>query len=152
MLKDYYTSYHYNNEENLRIYLENKYNLTLKRNKTLYKYDISVLKNGVITGLMELKDRNYKYGRYTTYIISLDKIKEGVTYTEYFGLPCTLVVRFTCGTILSYRINPEEIKNFTLTYGGRTDRNDPNDLEPLVNIPFELFKVLEMPTAEKVTI
>ena len=148
MLKDYYTNYHYANEESLRVYLEKLYNVTLKRNKTLYKYDISVVKNGVVTGLLELKDRSHYFGRYDTYTVSLDKIREGIVYTLYLGIPCTLVVRFSCGTIASYRIKSEQVKSFDITYGGRNDRNDPNDLEPLVNIPLTFFKVL-LPASAK---
>jgi hypothetical protein len=151
MLKDYYTKYHYDKEESLRIYLEKLYNVTLKRNKTLYKYDISVIKDGLITGLLELKDRSHYFGYYKTYTVSLDKIREGIQYETFTGLPCTLVVRFSCGTIASYRIQAEEVKTFNITHGGRTDRNDPNDLEPLVNIPLNYFKILVPTKAEKET-
>jgi hypothetical protein len=144
MLKDYYTQEHYTSEELVRKHLENLYNLDLRRNKTLYKYDISVVKNGVVTGLLELKRRNYPYGKYDTYTVSLDKIREGVVYSLYLGIPCTLVVFFSCGTLVSYRIDAQQVKGFDITYGGRTDRNDPNDLEPLVNIPIAFFKVLDI--------
>lgn len=87
----------------------------------------------------EIKVRTNPRGRYPTYMISLSKVMAARELSGASDLPSVLVVQWT--DKLGY-IRMDTLEKFHIAIGGRTDRNDAQDVEPVVLIPIEEFKEL----------
>ena len=87
----------------------------------------------------EVKRRDNDSTTYGTYMLSLDKYMSGMKLFKLTGLPFYLVVKFSDGlyycevSLLSYA-------QLTISFGGRTDRADSQDVEPCVFFDTNLFK------------
>jgi len=97
-------------------------------------------KNGLPRAFVELKNRACKRHKYPTYMISLDKWVAGLNLEAYTNLPFILVVNWD--DEIGYLKCKEAIKVITVNMGGRTDRSDAQDIEPVVHIPIYLFETL----------
>lgn len=98
-------------------------------------------KDDSIKGWVEIKTRNFVRGTFPTYMIAVQKIAELTTLAAVSGVPAVLVVALK-DAILYHRISPP----YQLAMGGRKDRNDPLDQEPVFHIPFSSFE--ELPDEE----
>lgn len=97
-------------------------------------------KKGEPRAFVEVKNRACKRHKYPTYMISLDKWVSGLSMSRFTEVPLVLVVSWddeigyvTCGAV---------IKETTVNMGGREDRGDAQDIEPVVHIPIYLFETL----------
>ena len=92
-----------------------------------------------VTSWAEVKRRDNDSKTYNTYMLSLDKYMSGMKLFKLTGLPFFLIVKFTDGlyycemSLLSYA-------QMTISFGGRTDRADSQDVEPCVFFDTNLFK------------
>ena len=88
---------------------------------------------------VECKERSFKMAGFTTYMMSLHKYMKGMQLASWSGYPFILLVQWTdaLGMILLNEHDPMPIE-----IGGRTDRGDPLDVEPVVMIPTHKFKVV----------
>ena len=92
-----------------------------------------------VTSWAEVKRRDNDSKTYNTYMLSLDKYMSGMKLFKITGLPFFLIVKFTDGlyycemSLLSYA-------QMTISFGGRTDRADSQDVEPCVFFDTNLFK------------
>ena len=92
-----------------------------------------------VTSWAEVKRRDNDSTTYDTYMLSLDKYMSGMKLFKLTGLPFFLIVKFTDGlyycemSLLSYA-------QMTISFGGRTDRADSQDVEPCVFFDTNLFK------------
>lgn len=88
----------------------------------------------------ELKCRWNPVGRYKTLNISARKIVEGLNYAQWTNRPFSLFVRWDdmCGVALI------EHADFPIEHGGRRDRGDPNDVEPMICIPTGIFEPVDI--------
>jgi hypothetical protein len=102
-----------------------------------YRVDWAVTMNNAIVAWAECKRRYNPSTRYPTLILSLAKYMHGVELSERTGLPFMVVVEFDDG-IWYY----EHETMPPLVWGGRRDRNDSQDQEPLVDIPIAKFSRL----------
>ena len=107
-----------------------------KRNPKMYPIDISFIKNEEITGFAEIKCRTVSKDTYKTYMISLSKVLSAHEISKATGLSCLLIVEWTdvIGWIDLGRVRPEFIG-----WGGRTDRNDAQDMAPVAPYNIEEF-------------
>jgi hypothetical protein len=80
---------------------------------------------------------------YDDHIISVAKMMKGFDLTNATGAEFVLFVENPSG-LYSWTARDKE-SALQITIGGRTDRNDPADLEPVVRIPFGQFKRLRGP-------
>ena len=87
----------------------------------------------------EIKVRTNPRGRYPTYMISLSKVMAARELAGASNLPSVLIVQWTDS--LGY-IRMDTLENFHIAIGGRTDRNDTQDIEPVVLIPIDDFRGL----------
>ena len=93
----------------------------------------------VVTAWAEVKRRDNDSNTYETYMLSLDKYMSGMKLFKLTGLPFYLVVKFSDGlyycevSLLSYA-------QLTISFGGRTDRADAQDVEPCIYFDSNLFK------------
>lgn len=83
----------------------------------------------------ELKCRNNQIGRYPTFLLSLSKWMKGKDLAKEVGIPFLIIVRWTDG-VFYHEAGSSEV---TYGVGGRRDREDAADVEPVVLIPIEKF-------------
>ncbi len=87
----------------------------------------------------EVKRRDNDSTTYDTYMLSLDKYMSGMQLFKLTGLPFYMVVKFSDGlyycevSLLSYA-------QLNISFGGRTDRGDSQDVEPCIYFDSNLFK------------
>ena len=112
--------------------------LTANKMPRMYHLDF-VLQDSVkrLRGFAEIKARNNKRDRYTTYMIGLSKVMAARKLTEVTKLGCILVVKWE--DQIGW-INFTDHESFGL--GGRTDRGDSQDIEPVAYFDITRFKGL----------
>ena len=94
-------------------------------------------KDDSIKGWVEIKTRNFLKGTFPTYMIAVQKIADLTALATVSGVPAVLVVALK-DAVLYHRIAPP----YPLAMGGRKDRGDPLDQEPVFHIPFSSFEEL----------
>ena len=120
--------------------------LYLVKTSALYPYDYLMMKkqpddkNGswvlsTVEGLIEIKVRTNVFKKYPTYMISLQKVVNCVSHADIIGCDFFLYVQWTDG-IGCWKFDRDQ---YTTGIGGRTDRNDRMDEEPVIYIPIENF-------------
>lgn len=91
--------------------------------------------NRVIRARLEIKCRSHHLSEYPTLHLSAAKAEQLVTRYQISSIPVFVVVRFKDNAL--YYI-PLTVKTLTLceqVSGGRTDRGDDKDIEPVIEIP-----------------
>lgn len=111
-----------------------------------YRMDRAAVCDGRIVGFFEIKTRTVAHNHYAFYMLSAAKFRDGV-YWHNLGLSFTLVVSFTDG-LFYYTYRDHDDIRYAL--GGRTDRNDAQDIEPLALIPMGLFRQVELTLPERI--
>lgn len=86
-----------------------------------------------LVGFCEIKCRTHTPDTYATLLVSAAKWLEARVWRREAGVSTVLVAAFADGTLLRCRL--DEIASPVFKLGGRTDRQDPEDLEPMVAIP-----------------
>lgn len=89
-------------------------------------------KSGLAVAVIEVKRRHSRHNKYPTIILSLMKFNRGVEFYRSNNLNFIFVVEFDDG-IYAYQYLPDDI--FKISFGGRTDRGDSQDMEPVIQIP-----------------
>lgn len=84
---------------------------------------------------VEVKCRNVVSTQYPTLILSCKKWDAGMRLAERFRVPFILVIGYRDGIFFW---KAEDIQ-LDVGHGGRSDRGDWQDMEPVVHIPIELF-------------
>ena len=126
-------------EERLALAFAQKYGAEAHKLPALYPLDYSYTKDGSVVAFIEIKIRTNSFAAYPTYMIGLSKITSARNIHITTGLPVLLAVKWGCGTVGFIDVNaPFE----NLTMGGRTDRNDEADIEPVVHWNMEAFTIV----------
>lgn len=80
----------------------------------------------------EIKARNNSIGHYPTYLISSQKLNAARCFMDTTGSPFFLFVEFTDALAYMLFNTWGELQTCsTWAWGGRSDRNDPDDKEPV---------------------
>jgi hypothetical protein len=109
---------------------------TLKKLPIRYSLDYCAFVGNNPDFFCELKNRSCSSREYQTYRISLLKWMTGRWLQDTTNKPFYIFVRCKdCDLFLDTR----EIQYPAVVWGGRTDRGDPADMEPMVSIPINLF-------------
>tara|TARA_R100000306_G_C4249968_1_gene79950 strand:- start:8 stop:439 length:432 start_codon:yes stop_codon:yes gene_type:complete len=105
-----------------------------------YKIDYALLRDRVIRAFLEVKIRKYTKDYFYAYMISMDKVETAQKHSRFAGVPTILAVKWQddAGYVVL-----DTLKNFTIGFGGRADRDDKQDMEPIVYIPISQFKAIE---------
>lgn len=119
------------NEEEWRRLIEEACSCTLQHLTMKYRFDFVVLRNGRAVAFAEVKNRTNSKNKYSTYMISSLKIERGMSFSEKFGLPFYLFVKWTdaYGYVL---IKKEIIESLQMQQSNF--RGDEQDIEPCVHI------------------
>jgi len=123
----YETSADREHESRLVSGLSQKFKCTFEKLPIKMGMDYAALRNGEVVAFFEVKRRSVSSNKYPTYMISVHKLMAAKSLSELTGLPCYLLVEWTDKTGI-IKLPP---KNMTIKMGGRADRNDPDDIEPV---------------------
>ena len=106
-----------------------------KKLPKLHPLDFAFLRDGHICSFAEIKCRTCRHDEYKTYMLSLDKMIKARMVTAFSGVPCLLIVRW------SNRIGFIDMKTEynSIAMGGRSDRNDTQDIEPVIHWNVDKF-------------
>jgi len=96
--------------------------------------------DGEPKAFIEVKNRACKRHKYQTFMISLEKWVTGLAFESTTTLPFIIVVNWD--DEIGYLKCSDHIAGISVNMGGRTDRGDAQDIEPVVHIPIYLFKTL----------
>lgn len=135
----------YETEENLvkereiADFIQSVWHMSLIKNPKSYRIDFGVMKGGRIRGWVEVKERKINLFTYPTVILSLAKWMQGRRLALETGTRFFFVIQVIDGSILC---SEETSATRKVNYGGRRDRNDSEDIEPVVHIPIADFRVL----------
>lgn len=104
-----------------------------------YNVDYGLFKDSKLRAWVEVKCRSCGIDQYDTYFISAKKILNGVFLSQNTGSPFILAVQWT--DALGY-INIKSDTKFDIRIGGRRDRNDWQDVEPMAHFSTRDFNIL----------
>ena len=131
----YETQSDLNREENLKKELEKKWSCNLIKLPIRYCLDYAALRNKKIVAFIEIKHRTNKIHAYPTYMLSLAKVQAAKRLAEDVRVPPFLVVQWVDALGTTNLANCK----FSLEMGGRTDRKDSQDVEPVAHINLAEF-------------
>ena len=132
----YETAENLKSEKDIALFLKEKHKLNCFKMPISYRIDWAVLSfSGKLRGFMELKVRSVAKKRYPTLMLSLGKCITGCNLAQSTGTAFWVAVKWTdCFGV--YRVvQPFE----DVGVGGRTDRGDSADVEPVVYFPVDSF-------------
>jgi len=126
-------------EASLGSLISKRWRCTMQKLQPRDHFDYAAVREGRVVAFIEIKNRTNKMSQYSTYMISMTKVINATMTTIATGIPCFLVVRWIDKT--GY-INIGNVDT-TVTMGGRVDRSDPQDVEPVCHIDIRDFKRFE---------
>lgn len=100
-----------------------------------YYIDWLMMRGGKPVACMEVKCRNNPRAQYPTLMLSLAKWMHGLQFSELMGIPFLVAVQWTDG-IFWHKAGSFPV---SFGFGGRKDRGDSQDMEPVVFIPTDAF-------------
>lgn len=101
-------------------------------------YDLELYRGRALKALVEIKTRSTTFGTYNDYFISEKKVLRCLAKAKRLGVPFFLCVEFADGV---YYISGLDI-GCSVAVKGRYDRADLYDLENVLSVPWEVFRVL----------
>lgn len=112
--------------------------LTAKPNPKMYPIDYTFLDGKEVRGFAEIKVRTHPFGQFSTYILSAHKVSDAMNLAMSTGKTVVLIVQWSCGSVgvLDLSEKPDSVG-----WGGRSDRGDSQDMEPVCHYAIERFKV-----------
>jgi len=126
-------------EQKVAAVLSKARDLQFYKLKYAYKIDWIIFKAGLVNSVAEIKRRKVKRFQYETLMLSLDKWISGKTLANEMEVPFILFIKWDDG-LFWYKAGSSKV---TYGFGGRKDRNDAQDMEPMVFIPVKDFKEIK---------
>lgn len=129
------------NEQEIITFFTQHFNkdLTAVKIPKQYKIDYCLMIGDRITAFAEVKNRTCAKNTYPTYMMSLAKYLEALRINKDLKLETILVVKWTdaVGYIELGR------RAWPIGFGGRVDRGDWQDKEPMIFIPISEFGLIQ---------
>ena len=127
-------------EDDFRQSIEERTKVSLKKLPISYRVDFAILDGTTVQGFCELKCRAVASKTYDTLILSLGKWEALLNLRRSAeNMRSRICVRYTDGDFW-YSVREDSPKEVTVKWGGRSDRGDWQDMEPVVHIPISLFR------------
>ena len=107
-----------------------------------YKLDYMLTRDKEAKAFVEVKCRKMRWGQYPTIFLSLSKVTAAQELRRTTGLTCYFAVYADPDV---YWIHLEDLigRSDLIPFGGRTRQTrDSADIEPVFNIPIEMFRRL----------
>lgn len=124
--------------------IEEEWGATCTPTPNMHGVDFEAILNGNLIQV-EFKKRNRRRTEFADYIISERKIKKAVAAAIKSDAVFALLVEWTDSMGYIF-IDDAAMQSYKVKSGGRTDRNDPHDIEMMVQIPIKNFTVIERTT------
>jgi len=131
---DYFCSYFNSGYRHLK----QAQNLSFHKIPKQYHLDYCITSNNKVKYFCEVKVRKNSSHQYDDYLLSLAKVSAAKNLQDASGLKSILLVKWT-DKIGYTKFNFD----WPVYIGGRKDRADWQDVEPVVHIPNSSFKFLE---------
>ena len=122
-------------EKNLISYVSDCWNVASYKLPMSYKIDYVMYRDDSPVGFAEVKVRTHTFGTFPTYIISLAKVMEARRLARETNTKSILIVSWTDRTGFLDFFSHHQIR-----HGGRSDRNDWQDQEPMCHFDLKNFK------------
>jgi hypothetical protein len=94
---------------------------------------------GKVCGWVEIKGKTFARSTYPTFYTSTEKLLRLIRMGQFTGLPAFLVCSWLDG-VFYIQPTPSDCRRWAIKVGGRVDRGDADDVEPVTHIPVEEFK------------
>jgi len=111
--------------------------IELRKMPISYRLDFAMFRDGKLRGFAEVKTRNNRHDTYPTLMISLGKVMAARQLAEVSETRSVLLVQYLDGIYWCNFASP-----FEVAMGGRWDRGDDDDVEPVAHYPIEAFKMV----------
>ena len=122
-------------EKKVISHVSNSWNVASFKLPISYKLDYAMYREKELLGFAEVKCRTHRFGTFPTYIISLAKVMKAKDLWLYTHRPTILIVSWLD------RIGYLDFSsNHQIKQGGRSDRNDWQDQEPMCHYDLKDFK------------
>lgn len=133
------------NEQDIARIIQKKWGVELVKLPIKNKIDYLAKKEDIPKAFIEIKKRACRRHAYVTYMISLDKWVSGLAMEQHTSVPFILVVDWDdeIGYLKCSDVEVADNNVFSVNMGGRKDRGDAQDIEPVVHIHISQFKTLE---------
>lgn len=122
-------------EKNLISHVSDCWNVVSYKMPMSYKIDYAMYRDDILIGFAEVKCRTHKFGTFPTYIISLAKVMEARRLARETDTRSILIVSWT--DKIGYL---DFLCHHQIRHGGRADRNDWQDQEPVCHFDLKHFK------------
>ena len=138
----YETEANLENERRAKQFLEERWSCVLHKVPLKYQVDWMAMRGDNPMAFIEYKFReNLSFYKYPRYMISLDKWMKAKQLSKEVEVPFVMVITFTEGTYYGSFDNTMTLE-MKYGFGGRYDRGDAQDVEPMVFLPLNIFKKL----------
>ena len=128
------------NERAVAKLIEGKWNCKCVKLKQAYALDYALIRDGKVIAFMEIKCRNYTMDKLNSmggFMISVHKWLEAKAICDVSSVPLCLVVRTHDGV---WYHKTSDFLNDGIGFGGRLDRGDDQDVEPVILLKGNRFK------------
>jgi hypothetical protein len=118
--------------------IERVWKCTLEKLPIWYNLDFVAVRDHRVVAWVEFKRRKHKFGKFPDVFLSVGKLRSGLSLASVSTkVPAIFVVQFDdCLAQAPF------LGEWPIGFGGRTDRDDWQDREPVALIPVEAFRVL----------
>lgn len=144
MRREYETEHDVATERDIILRLLPQIVPTVRRAKKLpkrYSLDwVAEDNDGFLMAWVECKRRHCSARTYPTFMISMLKWMDALHFQMLGGKPTYILVQWDDGA--GWVRSDEVVASVKFSIGGRTDRDDPEDMEPCVHIPVHCFHML----------
>lgn len=127
------------NEAKVAAAIARKYLMVEHHLPRFYHADYMFFRNWQVALVAEVKCRKHAFGTYTTYMISLLKVMRTRELAAFCAVKALLFIQYY-DRLVFVDLNDDRNSQWDIVWGGRTDRNDDQDQEPVMLIPMEHFK------------
>ena len=131
----YETKINLNSEIKVMDYVSQCWNVVYFKLPMSYKIDYAIYRDTNLVGFAEVKCRTHTFGAFPTYIISLAKVLEARRLSRETNTTSILIVSWLGALAYLDFFSP-----FTTKQGGRSDRGDWQDQEPMAHFELKYFK------------
>jgi len=144
--KRYQTAVDLVNEAQAQVWIERHFKVAARKMPDQYRLDFSLFHDpvngkhleGTLWAVAEYKNRaDISTDTYKTIILSVSKYCAGMNWVRHLGCKFLLIVEFSNGL---YAVDVPMLPKASVMWGGRNDRDDWQDEEPVIHIPVASFK------------
>lgn len=103
-----------------------------------YPFDACMLRGDRVVAFCEVKSRRCAADSYPSLLLSAHKWRDMVLFSDTTGMPTILIAAFDDGIVRWLKVNRDLLP--TITFAGRADMGDVQDMEPMVDLRNGMFE------------